>query len=127
MFQIPTNQPRAMRYPTGDLAILSAESYDDGRRHLASRKTEKTVAEVVVAPDTLNGPARKRRKASSPDVAGEEEEKKRSRGRPRLEPKDETAQDVSHFLCATSCSTFTVASPTVFIPDSIGCPLRLDI
>ncbi|KAH8902093.1 hypothetical protein BR93DRAFT_367852 [Coniochaeta sp. PMI_546] len=93
MFQIPTNQPRAMRYPTGDLAILSAESYDDGRRHLASRKTEKTVAEVVVTPDTLNGPARKRRKASSPDVAGEEEEKKRSRGRPRLEPKDETAQD----------------------------------
>ncbi|OIW25422.1 hypothetical protein CONLIGDRAFT_582840 [Coniochaeta ligniaria NRRL 30616] len=82
-----------MRYPPGDLAILSADSYDHGLRHLSSGKAKKTVAGVVVTQEPPVNPARKRRKASSPDPAGEEEEKKRSRGRPRLEPNDETAQD----------------------------------
>ncbi|KAB5543106.1 hypothetical protein GE09DRAFT_238302 [Coniochaeta sp. 2T2.1] len=98
----------AMRYPAGDLAILSAESYDDGLKHHASAsasssaaaagKTRKTTAVVDVAAVSQEspheGPARKRRKTASPDAGGEDaEEKKRSRGRPRLEPKDETAQD----------------------------------
>lgn len=87
----------AMRYPTGDLAILSAESYSDGRvRQLRSAivKTKKSRTALAIE-DAEGAPARKRRKTASPDAAGEEEEKKRSRGRPRLEPKDETAQDVS--------------------------------
>jgi hypothetical protein len=93
---LPTDHSHAMRYPSGDLAILSAESYDDGRkRHLSSGKTQIAVTEVVVQ-NSQEGSTRKRRKTASPDAAGEEEETKRSRGRPRLEPKDETAQDVSH-------------------------------
>jgi len=90
-----------MRYPTGDLAILSAESYDDGRKHRRSTgKTRVTVADVVTQ-GSEDGSSRKRRKTSSPDAVGEEEEKKRSRGRPRLEPKDETAQDVSCPVCSS--------------------------
>ncbi|KAB5518863.1 hypothetical protein GE09DRAFT_1230312 [Coniochaeta sp. 2T2.1] len=97
-----------MRYPAGDLAILSAESYNDGLKHHASasvlsssaaavraRKTTAVVDVAAVAQESQHdGPARKRRKTASPDAGGEDaEEKKRSRGRPRLEPKDETAQD----------------------------------
>ena len=101
-----------MRYPTGDLAILSAESYDDGRKHRRSTgktRIKSTVAGVVTQ-DSGDGPSRKRRKTSSPDAAGEEEEgeKKRTRGRPRLEPKDETAQDVSRPVCSSSCLTYVI-------------------
>lgn len=88
---------------SGDLAILSAERYDDGLKYRSShvatsavvtRRSKKTAGAVVTpAPD--DGPARKRHKASPPDGTGEDDEKKRSRGRPRLEPKDETAQDVN--------------------------------
>lgn len=92
-----------MLYPTGDLAILSAESYDDGRKHMSSGMTKMTLAGLVtVTQESQNRSQPKRRRTSSPDFAGEEEEKKRSRGRPRLEPKDETAQDVSRPLCARS-------------------------
>jgi hypothetical protein len=87
-----------MRYPPGDLAILSAEKYDDGIQ-LSSRNARKPAAGAMTG-EAQEGPVRKRRKASSPHGAPEEEEKKRSRGRPRLEPKDETAQDVSCVLCA---------------------------
>lgn len=69
------------------------------------------MTEVVVAPESLDGPARKRRKASPPEAAGEEEEKKRSRGRPRLEPKDETAQDVSRPYICYFVQQFTQAPP----------------
>lgn len=85
-----------MRYRAGDLAVLNAESYEDGRRHdLSSDKTEITAAHVE-HPESQGRSTRKRRKTVSPDAAGREEESRRSRGRPRLQPKDETAQDVSH-------------------------------
>jgi len=90
-----------MRYRGGELAILSAESYDDGRikrTPAGGRKSKQQVTDFVVA-EPEEGPVRKRRKASSEDGPGEEEDGRRTRGRPRLEPTDETAQDVS---CASA-------------------------
>lgn len=84
-----------MRYSAGDLAILNVESYEDGRKHhLAPGKTKMTVAHVENG-ETHDRSTRKRRKTVSPDVASKEDETRRGRGRPRLEPKHETAQDVS--------------------------------
>jgi hypothetical protein len=84
----------------GDLAILGAETYDIGVKHPSASRTSKrgknTAATLTVSEIPEDAPPKKRRKASSSDDVGEEDESvKRGRGRPRLEPKDETAQDVS--------------------------------
>ncbi|KAH8888405.1 hypothetical protein GQ53DRAFT_598053, partial [Thozetella sp. PMI_491] len=77
-----------MRYPQGDLAILSAETYDPGSRPVPTRgkKTQQ--------PAATRESGRKRKTQSSDDGSdNQEEEKKRSRGRPRLDTNDETAAE----------------------------------
>ncbi len=82
-----------MRYPQGDLPILSAEVYESG---LAPSSTgRKTAARKAhVSRDSEEG-TRKRARTQPTETSEPEDEKKRSRGRPRLDTKDETAADVS--------------------------------
>ena len=78
-----------MHYSQGDLAILSAETYDPGNKLPAAISTSRKAAQP-------SQNSRKRKSSpfdSSPEQ--EEEEKKRTRGRPRLDTKDETAAEVS--------------------------------
>ncbi|KAK3349859.1 hypothetical protein B0T25DRAFT_570463 [Lasiosphaeria hispida] len=81
-----------MRYSQGDLAILSAEIYTPGLPYSAPGGP--AVTKKTPLTRTEEGP-RKRAKRQSPEetVEREEEEKKRTRGRPRLDVKDETAAD----------------------------------
>ncbi|KAH8666884.1 hypothetical protein BX600DRAFT_283889 [Xylariales sp. PMI_506] len=71
-----------------DLAILSAEQYEDGHgpRRASGGKTRKSSLED-------EAPAPKKRTRAQLSEDGEADEKKRSRGRPRLDPKDDTAQE----------------------------------
>ncbi|KAL0943041.1 BZIP family transcription factor [Colletotrichum truncatum] len=95
-------QPGGLRFP-GDhpvsfmqnpqLSILNAESFDDGSpafrasRSLTAGRTRATAGDAART-------AKKRSKAQSSDgCEPEEEEKRRSRGRPRLDANDETAKD----------------------------------
>lgn len=78
-----------------DLAILNAAQYEDG---LSSHRGGRAPAVPMKTSPSMRdeAPSRKRpRTASSaqPSQADHEEEKKRSRGRPRLDPKDQTPQD----------------------------------
>lgn len=103
-----------MLYTSGDLAILGAESYNPGNTHPSSTRVSKRPKKSTTATvtDTSHDDApRKRRKASQSDDAGEDGEKKRSRGRPRLEPNDETAQDVSSVYLSYSRKTRTFVIP----------------
>ncbi len=92
-----------MAYPPGDLAILSAEVYDDSPAFASAGR-----APVVRKPPSASGPSQSQRgSAEGPrkrtrtqttedaEAAEAEDDKKRSRGRPRLDTKDETAADVS--------------------------------
>ncbi|KAK3333018.1 hypothetical protein B0T19DRAFT_115016 [Cercophora scortea] len=87
-------QVSAPRYAQGgDLAILSAESYDPGLSFEPSSRAAVTRKAQPSISNTEDGP-RKRAKRQSPDgEEREDDEKKRSRGRPRLDMKDETAAD----------------------------------
>lgn len=83
-----------MRVMQSDLAILNAAQYGDGLEFEQSLK----------APPPARGGhgPKKRPRVLSDDESTQvepEEEKKRSRGRPRLDPTDQTPQDVSptHF------------------------------
>lgn len=87
---------RDIRYATGhlgttmrvmgpDLAILSAERYDDGLR--AQR-----AASHGPATATKRAPGKRARKQPSVDQ-DEPDEKKRARGRPRLDTTDQTPQE----------------------------------
>lgn len=83
-----------MRVMQSDLAILNAAQYEDGvpshRGHAASAPM-KTPHAPLDEP-----PSRKRPRTVStaqPAQAEHEEEKRRARGRPRLDPKDQTPQD----------------------------------
>ncbi|KZL73733.1 bZIP family transcription factor [Colletotrichum tofieldiae] len=94
--------PGALQFPGGHpiafmqdpaLSILNAESYDDGMsnfhapRSLPSGKSRRTTGDETVR-------SKRRAKAQSSEAGDlEEEEKKRSRGRPRLDTNDETAKD----------------------------------
>ena len=81
-----------MRYPAGDLAILSAEVYDGGpAMSVAPRRMAPTRKPSARGPD--DNP-RKRPRTQAAD-APEPDERKRTRGRPRLDTQDETAADVS--------------------------------
>lgn len=103
--------------PSGDLAILSAETYVDPEfppppsppsTRSNNKKTKKTSSGNGSGNESTTSP-RKRLKRTSPEESGgdrdgDEEEKKRSRGRPRLDIKDETAADVS------CCSLYIIPS-----------------
>ena len=86
-----------MRYPQGDLAILSAELYDDSpplgpaKRGAAARKKQSLASS---SHGSEEGP-RKRARAQAVEASEHDDEAKRARGRPRLDTKDETAADVS--------------------------------
>ncbi|OHW90378.1 bZIP transcription factor [Colletotrichum incanum] len=92
VLQFPGGHPIAfMENP--ELSILNAESYDDGMskfhapRRLPSGRSRKVTDDEPVR-------SKKRTKAQSSEAGDlEEEEKKRSRGRPRLDTNDETAKD----------------------------------
>ncbi|KAK0616654.1 hypothetical protein B0T14DRAFT_538487 [Immersiella caudata] len=81
-----------MRYPTGDLAILSAEVYSTpGIPFVRAAASKKSPPPNRV---TEEGPRKRARTQPSTDsVERDDEEKKRARGRPRLDVKDETAAD----------------------------------
>lgn len=86
-------QDSSMRYPHIDLPILNAETYSDGYQFKgpASRQTG---SDSPPAEDTP-APRKRGRKEGSVDKNDIEEGKKRARGRPRLNPKDKTADEVS--------------------------------
>jgi len=78
---------------TAELAILSAERYDDGARSRTIRLTRK-VSPTQEADDG-SVPRKRARGPTKEDADGAEPENKRSRGRPRLETTDETPAEVS--------------------------------
>ncbi|KAK4244082.1 hypothetical protein C7999DRAFT_44206 [Corynascus novoguineensis] len=84
-----------MRYSEGDLPILNAEVYDEGSplgspmRRTQSRKKQ---ASSSSSRGTEENP-RKRPRPQAGSAPGDGDETKRTRGRPRLDTKDETAAD----------------------------------
>ncbi|KAK3316005.1 hypothetical protein B0H66DRAFT_534266 [Apodospora peruviana] len=85
-----------MRYSQGDLAILSAETYDPGlpylpasARHQVTKKSSQAHGSSV----SQDGPRKRAKRQTAESADNDDEEKKRSRGRPRLDIKDETAAD----------------------------------
>ncbi|KAI0113458.1 hypothetical protein F4814DRAFT_347331 [Daldinia grandis] len=80
-----------MRYLHSNLAVLSAEQYDGGRypRRSASKINQKPNTTVVPTNNAPN-PRKRGRKSADRELDGPAEETKRSRGRPRLETKDQT-------------------------------------
>lgn len=94
-----------------NLGILNAESYDDGRATSRNtRRSRKAIPELpfgisehphikldhpLDSGEHESAPKRKKAKIESTSQDGEEEPKGKSRGRPRVSPKDETAADVS--------------------------------
>jgi hypothetical protein len=102
------------------LGILNAESYDDGRAQQRSRemRLKQTTAPdplmqfgITEAPlridlemrtdsDDLDKGSRRRKKhkIDSQNEDDDEEARKKARGRPRVDTKDETAADVSSIL-----------------------------
>ncbi|KAH6843216.1 hypothetical protein B0I37DRAFT_214716 [Chaetomium sp. MPI-CAGE-AT-0009] len=83
-----------MRYPEGDLPILSAELYDDGPTFDSPKRLMATQRKQ--ASSSSRGPKdgpRKRARTQVADASEHEDEGKRARGRPRLDTKDETAAD----------------------------------
>ncbi|KAA8576826.1 hypothetical protein EYC84_006874 [Monilinia fructicola] len=108
------NHPFQPTYPT-NLGILNAERYDDGRSSIGSREPnmmgstaqmqnpmpfgmlEKTEDGSETRPPSEEpGHGKKRRKRvrdESPGFEDDEEARKKARGRPRVDTKDETAAD----------------------------------
>ncbi|KAK4196875.1 hypothetical protein QBC40DRAFT_4437 [Triangularia verruculosa] len=82
-----------MRYSQGDLAILSAEVYDPGFPYNASTKAQGAKKTRAAASDTDSGPRKRAKVQAAGTEEGEEAEKKRSRGRPRLDVKDVSPKD----------------------------------
>ncbi|KAI1387174.1 uncharacterized protein F4822DRAFT_405660 [Hypoxylon trugodes] len=87
----PVSQPAQMRYYHTDLAVLSAEQYNEGHysRRSASKANLKPTATVVPV-DNAPNPKKRGRKAVDEEQRDTAEEVKRTRGRPRLETKDQT-------------------------------------
>ncbi|KAK0673183.1 hypothetical protein QBC41DRAFT_215541 [Cercophora samala] len=83
-----------MRYSQGDLAILSAEVYNPGFSYNASTNKQQVPKKARPAASNPDNSPRKRAKTQATGTEhGEEEEKKRSRGRPRLDVKDVSPKD----------------------------------
>ncbi|KAK8045650.1 hypothetical protein PG993_005674 [Apiospora rasikravindrae] len=90
-----------MRVMSSDLAILSAERYDDGcRPHRAASNAPgmKKAISSAGGGDRSIIPKKRTRKQSSVDHDEPDEEKKRARGRPRLDTTDQTPQEAGFFL-----------------------------
>ncbi|KAI0595179.1 hypothetical protein F4775DRAFT_570466 [Biscogniauxia sp. FL1348] len=90
---LPGQQPQ-MRYLHSDLAVLSAEQYDDGRvtkrsGAVVARKLNTSRASPL---ETVN-PKKRGRKPSEEGHDEPEEETKRARGRPRLDTTDQTPSE----------------------------------
>ncbi|KAI0851180.1 hypothetical protein F5Y00DRAFT_230520 [Daldinia vernicosa] len=79
-----------MRHLHSNLAVLSAEQYDGGRypKRTASKVDRKPNA-IVVPTNNAPNPRKRGRKSADREPDGPAEETKRSRGRPRLETKDQ--------------------------------------
>ncbi|KAI1632906.1 hypothetical protein F4809DRAFT_57577 [Biscogniauxia mediterranea] len=90
---IPGQQP-PMRYLHSDLAVLSAEQYDDGRvtKRSGSVVTRKLNTSRASPLETVN-PKKRGRKPSEEGHDEPEEETKRARGRPRLDTTDQTPSE----------------------------------
>ncbi|OTA94203.1 hypothetical protein M434DRAFT_394958 [Hypoxylon sp. CO27-5] len=94
----PISLPEAssMRYLHNDLPVLSAEQYDDGH---FSRQLEPTAGANVKPNNRIvpveNAPNPRKRGRKPADQRESAEEPKRTRGRPRLETKDQTPTEVS--------------------------------
>ncbi|KAI1410659.1 hypothetical protein F5Y13DRAFT_70559 [Hypoxylon sp. FL1857] len=91
----PISLPEApsMRYLHDDLPVLSAEQYDDGRYSTRPRPTAKSNVRpnaTTVPVDNAPNPRKRGRKPVDHEQRESAEEPKRTRGRPRLETKDQT-------------------------------------
>lgn len=110
------NHPFQATYPT-NLGILNAEKYNDGRGSVASHDpnmmsmkshTQNPMpfgmlekngdSSEIISPSEVQSIGKGRRKRvrnDSPSLEDDEEARKKARGRPRVDTKDETAADVS--------------------------------
>ncbi|KAI1498327.1 hypothetical protein F5X99DRAFT_394000 [Biscogniauxia marginata] len=90
---IAAHQPQ-MRYLHSDLAVLSAEHYDDARvtKRPGSVAARKAISSHSSHPDISN-PKKRGRKPSEEGRDEVEEETKRARGRPRLDTADQTPSE----------------------------------
>ncbi|KAK4162942.1 hypothetical protein QBC43DRAFT_71575 [Cladorrhinum sp. PSN259] len=106
MSKEPVEQSDTMRYPYGDLAILSAEvfpgsPYNNTRTttaansNNASKRSQSTkkATPSTKRPDETSKKRARTQTSGHEEGEGEDEDKKRSRGRPRLDAKDESAAD----------------------------------
>ncbi|KAI1801320.1 hypothetical protein F4811DRAFT_464713 [Daldinia bambusicola] len=91
---VPVTEVPAMRYSCANLAVLNADQYDSGRssKRLASKANPKPNTIVVPASNASNSKKRGRQ-STEREAEGPAEETKRSRGRPRLETKDQTPSE----------------------------------
>lgn len=111
------NHPFQATYPT-NLGILNAEKYNDGRGSVASHDpnmmsmkphTQNPMpfgmlekngdSSEIISPSeeqSIGKGRRKRVRNDSPSLEDDEEARKKARGRPRVDTKDETAADVSY-------------------------------
>ncbi|KAK8131805.1 hypothetical protein PG984_008243 [Apiospora sp. TS-2023a] len=83
-----------------DLAILSAERYDDGRHAQRPAASNGTAMKKALSSGGGEKSVPKKRARKQPPVDQDEhdEEKKRARGRPRLDTTDQTPQEAGFFL-----------------------------
>ena len=97
---------------------LNARMAGGVRRRLSASMDRRSNNDVEMAnsppPDNQAGKRKRKRKTSPEGEDGEEDGEKKSRGRPRLETKDETAADVGVLLL-----THSVFSLTLWCIDSV--------
>ncbi|KAI1080011.1 hypothetical protein F5B20DRAFT_148004 [Whalleya microplaca] len=89
---VPAN-PSEMRYIHPNLAILSAQEHTDGRRSKRPGPMTAPKAPNLVFSNYTPKQKKRGRKLADVDQDVPEEETKRTRGRPRLDSKDETAAE----------------------------------
>ncbi|OTB09351.1 hypothetical protein M426DRAFT_315915 [Hypoxylon sp. CI-4A] len=89
--QVSLAEPEPMRHLHTDLAVLNADQYGGGHytRHSTS-KTNRKPTNVVVPIENAPNPRKRGRKQADREPRESGEEAKRTRGRPRLETKDQT-------------------------------------
>lgn len=114
-FRIPTgdapvslSEATPMRYFHTNLAVLSADQYDNDRyskrptTKVSLAKGKPKSAVTVVPADSAPNPKKRGRKPASDDEERESTEPageaKRTRGRPRLDTKDQTPTEVSDYF-----------------------------
>lgn len=119
VLQYPGGYPAPFMQNPG-LSILNAESFDDGMSGFRAPRSLPPGGKSGA--DTSEEPKRsskKRSKAQSTEVIElDEEEKKRSRGRPRLDTNDETAKDVSWRITLDLALPFCSFASTTYSLDN---------